>query len=186
MVTVIIIHGTGGSPEGNWFPWLKRELESRGHNVLVPPFPTPEGQSLYTWQEAFAGYEYYVQDAVLVGHSLGCAFLLRELDRTHHHARAAFFISAFAQELGLPDFDLLNNSFVMAPFDWMRIGRHCSRFTVINSDDDPYVPLDFGKQVADALGGELVVMHGAKHINAESGHTELPLLLDLIERELKK
>ena len=45
---VIILHGTMGSPEGNWFPWLKSQLEN-DYNVYVPRFPTPDNQSKETW-----------------------------------------------------------------------------------------------------------------------------------------
>ena len=41
-----IIHGIYATPEANWFPWLKKELESRGNEVIVPKFPTPLDQSL--------------------------------------------------------------------------------------------------------------------------------------------
>ena len=41
MKNVIIIHGTEGYPEENWFPWLKKNLEERGYNVTVPQFPSP-------------------------------------------------------------------------------------------------------------------------------------------------
>ena len=30
MKKVFIIHGWEGYPEEGWFPWLKKELESRG------------------------------------------------------------------------------------------------------------------------------------------------------------
>jgi hypothetical protein len=36
MKTAIIIHGTGGSPDENWFPWMKTQLEEQGYRVFVP------------------------------------------------------------------------------------------------------------------------------------------------------
>lgn len=35
----IIFHGAYGSKNGNWFPWLKKELVKLGHNVLLDQYP---------------------------------------------------------------------------------------------------------------------------------------------------
>jgi len=40
MSNAFIIHGTGGYPEENWFPWLKKKLEEFNYKVFVPQFPT--------------------------------------------------------------------------------------------------------------------------------------------------
>ncbi len=56
MTNVIIIHGTGGSPKGNWFPWLKEILENEGCKVFIPRFPTPENQSLESWFRVFDSF----------------------------------------------------------------------------------------------------------------------------------
>ena len=57
MATAFIFHGTGGYPEENWFPWLKRELESLDYKVIVPQFPTPENQTLENWFAIFEKYK---------------------------------------------------------------------------------------------------------------------------------
>ena len=52
----IIIHGTNGHPEKNWFPWLKNELDKLGHTVYIPQFPTPDGQNLANWLKVIEKY----------------------------------------------------------------------------------------------------------------------------------
>jgi predicted alpha/beta hydrolase family esterase len=46
---VIIIHGYGGSPEINWIPWLKAELEKQGIAVSVPAMPNTDAPQLSEW-----------------------------------------------------------------------------------------------------------------------------------------
>lgn len=179
MKNVIIIHGTGGSPERNWFPWLKTELEKTDCRVFVPKFPTPRGQSLESWLDTFKNCERYLDEsAIVVGHSLGTAFLLNVLEKLDHQIEAAYFVSGFTGLLDNPEFDDLNRTFVSRDFDWSRIKRNCKRFNIINSDNDPYVPLQKGIDLAKNLGSELIVLSGAGHINHESGYLKFEFLLE--------
>ncbi|MFA5048093.1 MAG: alpha/beta hydrolase [Patescibacteria group bacterium] len=185
MSNIIIIHGTGSSPNGNWFPWLKIELEKLGHDVFVPWFPTPERQSLENWLKTFEEYEQYLnEDSVVVGHSLGVAFLLNVLEKLESPIKAAFFVAGFIGPINNPEFDELNKTFADKQFDWMTIKNNCRKFVVINSDNDPYVSLDKGQELADKLGTGLIVLGGAGHINKEAGYMEFEFLLEKIKSEI--
>jgi len=185
MRNVFIIHGTGGSPEGNWFPWLKKELEKLGQEVFVPRFPIFENQNLDNWLETFEEYEGKInEETVFVGHSLGPAFILNLLERFDKKVKACFFVAGFVGLLGIEEFDKLNKTFISGKFDWPRIKKNCEKFYVINSNGDPYVHLEKGKFLAKKLGTEVILMKGAGHINADSGFTTFELLLDKIKEEL--
>ncbi|MDP4030861.1 MAG: alpha/beta hydrolase [Patescibacteria group bacterium] len=89
-MNVFIFHGTMGSPEGNWFPWLERELKKLGIEVFVPRFPTPKGQTLDNWLKTFEPYQKYVnEESVLVGHSMGPGFIFRILEQWNIRIKAA-------------------------------------------------------------------------------------------------
>ena len=93
MANIIIIHGAYGHPEENWFPYIKDNLEKLGHQVYVPKFPTPKGQNLKNWLDTFKPYEKYLdKNSIVVGHSIGPAFLLTLLE--DHKAKAAFFVAS--------------------------------------------------------------------------------------------
>lgn len=177
---VFLIHGAYGSPGENWFPWLKKELEMLGCEVVVPRFPTPEGQSLENWLKVFAK-QTVGKDDVFVAHSLGPAFVLSLLEKKK--CRACFFVAGFVGLLGNETFDAINESFVTKDFDWEAIMKRCKEFVLFHADDDPYVPLAKGRQLAERLGVEPVIVKGAGHFNEKAGYTRFPLLLERI-REL--
>lgn len=179
MSEIIIIHGTGGSPERNWFPWLAAELRKRGHTAKVPRMPTPQGQSLEGWFTAFAEVVGdCTSDTVLIGHSLGAAFILRLLERLSTPIRGSLFVAGFLGELGLPEFDTLNASFVRSPFRWGEIRRNRGFARVYHGDDDPYVPLSQAQELSREIGAALVQIPGGRHLNAEGGYTKFELLLN--------
>lgn len=182
MTKVFLIHGAYGNPGENWLPWLKEKLDELGCEVFAPEFPTPEDQSLQNWMSAFEYYLHLIDnDSIMVGHSLGPAFILAVLEKLDEPVKAAFFVSPFIELLNNPEFDRINKTFVGRKFDWEKIKRNCGRFVVFHSDNDPYVPLEKAKNVAEKLGIEVDVVKGAGHFNEKSGYKEFDLLLEKIK-----
>ena len=100
MANIIYIHDTDGGPEEAFVPWLKKELETDGHKVFVPSFPTPKGQSLESWKTVFRQYEKHMNDeTIMVGRSIGPAFILRILESSKVKIKAAFLVAGFVSDL---------------------------------------------------------------------------------------
>lgn len=183
---LFIFHGSYGNPNENWFPWLKTEIETLGVEVFIPQFPTPEGQSLEKWNEAFKPFEKHVtKDTIFVGHSSGPAFILNYLEKNDINISASFLVAPFTGLLNLPDFDSINFSLTDREFNWVKIKKNCRAFYVYHSDNDPYVPQSKSKFVAEKLEAEQyeLVKNGG-HLNAAAGYTKFPLLLNDIKTQL--
>lgn len=181
----VIVHGTGGYPERNWFPWLKTELTARRIKTTVPKFPTPEGQSLSSWRETFVNEVGGVtSDTILVGHSIGAAFVLNLLNKSDSPAKAVFFVAGFIGSLGQPQFDSLNESFFSEEFDWERIRKNSGKLFVYAGDNDPYVKSEKGIELAKLLKTELIVIPNGGHLNQDAGFKEFPRLLEDLESEI--
>ena len=185
MANIFIFHGTGGYPEENWFPWLNNELEKLGHYVKVPKFPTPENQTLGNWFKIFENYiNHYDRDTILVGHSLGGAFLLRMLEKYNVKIKAAFIVGAPIGILPIKNYDKDKIFLGNFDFNWDTIRKNCSRFFVFQSDNDPYVSLGNGKALAKNLNTELIFIPNAGHFNKSAGFTKFEALLEKIKTEL--
>lgn len=191
---VVIIHGWGADSSSNWFPWLAAELRKRNYDVTVPDFPNTQNPKVEEWLEYFRSCAplarpdkasvsrqakgLQLQDTILVGHSLGCPFILRFLEslKNKEKIKAAFLVSAFDRDLGIPEI----RNFTEKPFDWKKIKKASEKFYVINSDNDPYIPFWIAQEVAKNLDTQLVVEHNGEHLNSPAGFLEYPKLLDKI------
>lgn len=178
MANIFIIHGVGGYPEENWFPWLKKELEKLGHHVIAPQFPTPENQILKSWLKKLEEYkEFITPETLFVGHSLGVPFILNIIER--QPIKAAFLVAGFTGKAG-NEFDGSMKTFAQRSFDWKQIRKKCGNFVIFHSDNDPYVQLIKAEELARHLGVKVNLVKGAGHFNAAAGYKSFEALLKSI------
>ena len=181
-LSFLIVHGAYGNPEENWIPWLKASLQKDGHEVLTPVFPTPEGQTWDAWRRiaetALLGRS--PANTVLIGHSISAAFVLRLAEITLEPYKAVFALCPFMRDLGLPDFDTVNATFLHHEFKWDKIRSGARSITLFAGEDDPYVPLAIAHEAAEAAGTKLIVVKEGGHLNAKTGFQEFPMLLEKI------
>lgn len=172
-LNIVLIHSTGGNPDECWYPWLKRELEKLGCEVIAPLFPTPEGQTLDNWMKVFEPcLDKVNENTVFIGRSIGPAFILRVLEKLDKPVKATFMVAGFCSDIGLPDFKPYVDSFIDKPFNWEKIKNNCKKFYVYNSDNDPYIPLGLGQELADNLESNLILIKGGGHFNLDTSYAE--------------
>jgi len=91
-VNCVIIHGcpadeeTARNPQKrtynkHWIPWIKKELIARGIDTEDPLMPEPWDPDYEKFKAEFEKYE-VDENTILIGHSCGCAFLVRWLGQT--------------------------------------------------------------------------------------------------------
>ncbi len=175
---VIIFHGAFGHPKENWLPWLKSKLEKLGCEVYIPKFPTPKNQNLKNWLKVFRNYQQYLnKNSILIGHSLGVAFILNILERLNYPVKASFLVAGFIGLLNNPVFDKINKTITNRQFKWQKIKQNCKKFYIYTSDNDPYIPIEKGKEISKNLKVKPKTIKGAGHFNKAAGYDKFELLL---------
>jgi predicted alpha/beta hydrolase family esterase len=187
MKNAFIFHGTEGYPEENWFPWLKQELEKLGYIVYVPQFPSPPKipAKIAEWFDVLKKYEEHInKDTILIGHSLGGIFNLRLLEKLKQPIKAGILVGTPIGVRPILNYDR-DSSFTGFSFDWNKIRNKAEHFLVFQSDDDPYVSIGNGEQLAKHLNVVLTFVKNAGHFNTKAGYTKFELLLEKLKQIIK-
>ncbi len=182
MKSAFIIHGSNGSKDAHWYPWLKKELEKKKLQVFLPQFPIQKDQNLQNWINTLKPFEKEWDGSIVVGHSLGVPFILNVLDQWDLKIQAAFLVSGFTGHLEVDEPNI--GDFSEREFDWKKIKERCKKFYVIHSDNDPYVPIEKAHELAENLGAELILVKEGEHFQDKSGFGTFELLLKKIEEQL--
>jgi predicted alpha/beta hydrolase family esterase len=178
MKNALILHGTDASSSANWFPWLKKELESRGYTVWVPDLPHAEKPNIQRYNEFLLANKEWVfnEDTIIVGHSSGAVAILGLLEALPEHVvvNKCFLVGSFKDDLG---WESLKDLFLQ-PFDFEKIKKHAKEFIFIHSDNDPYCPLEHAKYLADKVGGKLILKPGEGHFSGN--HVTIPEIVEIL------
>lgn len=182
---VFIVHGWGGYPEKDWFPWLKQELENRDFEVYVPQLPDTESPRIHKWVPKLAEVVGTVdENTYFVGHSMGCQTIARYLETLPEGAKigGVVFVAGFFKQLtGLeddPDVQETDKHWLGTPLDLAKVKSHLQKSVAIFSDNDPYVPSENQDDFRNKLGSEIIIEHKMGHFS--DGITELPIVLQSV------
>ncbi|MBV9632618.1 MAG: alpha/beta hydrolase [Xanthobacteraceae bacterium] len=179
MTSVLIVPGLGGSGQEHWQSHWERAL-SDSHRVQQRDWDHP---NLTEWSYRLAHAVEQRPGAILVGHSLGCALILR--------------VALAWRDLRIGGALLVAPADVESP---QRTPRHTWEFgpfprtalpfpaTVVASSNDPYMSLERAHVLAIAWRANFINLGPVGHINVKSGFGPWPAgekLLDALRREVR-
>ena len=175
----LIIHGSFGLKDGNWFPWLKNELEKKGNKVVVPQMPVGVGiQNFESWSNVLNKLELN-EKTTIIAHSIAPIFVCKYLIFNKIKVKKLLFVCGFNNFLGVNEnFDAVNKSMFINSFDDVK--KYCSDIVCYYSDNDPYVNLAFEKEFADKLTTKQYIIKNGGHLNEEFGYTKFKEILNEI------
>ncbi len=179
------MHGWGGNPKGNWFQWLKKELEARNVIVEIPAMPNTEAPEIEHWVNHLAKCVDAEDENILIGHSMGCQAILRYLEKKPEGVKVsgAILVAGFITSLSdvitsNPQEMEIAKPWLETPIDLEKIKTQAGKFVSILSDNDQYIPEDNWEAFRKL--GEIIILHGKGHIQEQ----QEPRILEAAEKLL--
>ncbi|NQV00281.1 MAG: serine hydrolase family protein [Parcubacteria group bacterium] len=182
MQNIFIFHGSNGNPNKHWYPWLEKKLEGKNTKVLIPEFPIGKNQYLNNWLKTLDSYKQYLNNSILIGHSLGVTFIINILNSRNINVKAVFLVSGFTGELSVDEPNI--EDFSEKDFNWQKINNSCNKFYVVHSNNDPYVPLNKAQELSKYLKTKIIIVKNGGHFTEGSGYKKFDLLLEYVKKEL--
>ncbi|HEY4506483.1 MAG TPA: DUF1749 domain-containing protein [Candidatus Paceibacterota bacterium] len=188
MKRVVITHQWGGSPESDFYPWLKAQLEERGFEVVVSAMPNPAAPEVEAWVKTLGeAVGTLDENTILVGHSVGCQTILRYLvSKPWEPKRKIVGIVLVAPWLKLSEEVTNDPEQMRVAKPWLEdlpkpklIAGVAKEMWALFSDNDPYVSLE-NAELLKEYGFKSEVFPNRFHFDAESGITEVPEVLEKI------
>lgn len=169
-----ILHAWYSKPSDNWYLWLKKELEGRGYEVLLPELPTmnsdlPDLQVLMKFIMSLIDI-----NTIVIGHSLGAVLALRFGEKVKYNK--AIIVSGWDYDDLYPQHKL----FWKNKINHSLIKKNTEERIIIHSDNDPYLTAFQAENMCKRLEGKFILVKGAGHFTSKDGITKIPQILSLI------
>ncbi len=188
MKTIYIIHGWTGTPQNDWLPWLKKELEKRNWKVVVPEMPNTDAPAIEEWishlQKVVKELD---QNVFFVGHSIGCQAVMRYL-LTQDKPKVGGLVCVagwFTLKNLESEEEQVAKPWLEKPIDFKRVKKAIKKIIAIFSDNDPWVPFTENTSLfKKRLGAKIIKLHHKGHFSQDDGITKeaaiLQATLDLV------
>ena len=179
----VLLHGYKGSPERDFFPWMKIELEKRGFSVYAPELPHPSEPNIEEQVNFLLKNHTFGENTILITHSLGGVDAMKLLPRLSTKIKTLIMV---APPLRTEFLDGENRPALEKATDWKfdfgGIKNKVSKIIVIQDIHDRIVPASHPEEIAKKLGAELKkVIAPAPHFNSSEANDVLTEAVPTIE-----
>ena len=167
MKHVILLHGKGGRPDGDFMQWARAELEKNGYSVEIPELPNTNEPDDIEQSEYVKNNCKIDENTILVGHSAGGLAAMRLLETTK-----AGRLVLVSTPLSATFLDGKTRASVARSidrgYDYEKIRSHVSAVLAVYDEGDPIVPLTDGEKYIELLKGIFIRAKGNEgHFNGE-------------------
>ncbi|MBC7836930.1 alpha/beta hydrolase [Acetobacteraceae bacterium] len=176
----ILIPGNGGStPESNWLPYVKKQLEKLGIPTTNVQFPDP----------VMAREEYWLpfikelgadEETILIGHSSGAVAAMRYAER--HKILGSVLVGACYTDLGEESERI--SGYFKNPWNWDTIKKNQKWIIQFASTDDPFIPLEQPHYIKENLETEYHEFTDQGHFGGDKDKLDFPELIEAIKAKL--
>src|SRR3989344_5407431 len=184
MKRIIIVHGWSGSPQDNWLPWLKKELEKLGYKVLVPSMPDADTPEIKKWVKHLSSIVGTPdENTYFIGHSMGCQTILRYLETINEPVGGALFVAGWFNLEKMEDEKekKIAKPCIETPINLKKVKAVLPKSVLIISDNDPYGAFEENRQKFSEIVTKEIILHNAEHITGSREPTILSQFLSLTQ-----
>ncbi|MDO8460382.1 MAG: alpha/beta hydrolase [Nanoarchaeota archaeon] len=186
MKRAFIIHGWDFNPEMHWYPWLRKELEKKGFEVIVPEMPNTSEPEIDEWVSHLRKVVGKLDsETYFIGHSIGCQTIMRYLAGEDYEGKIGnvVFVAGWfnLDNLEGEEVEEIAKPWLETSIDFKKVKRKLSGITVFLSSNDPYNCLEENKKMfKDKLGAKVIVLEDKGHFTMDEGVINIPEILRLI------
>ncbi|OGJ12061.1 hypothetical protein A3K62_02260 [Candidatus Pacearchaeota archaeon RBG_16_35_8] len=187
MKRVILVHGWGFNPTMNWYPWLKKELEKKGFEVIIPAMPNTNEPDINSW--VFKLREFVGRDdgeLILIGHSIGCQTIMRFLEKEDYKSKVGkvIFVAGWFKLSNLEDkaVEKIAKPWMNNRIDFNKVKQKISKIIIFLSSNEPYGHVNENKKIfEEKLEAKVIILKNKGHFTEDDGVRKLPEILEFLE-----
>lgn len=177
----VLLHGFTGKPSNDFFPWVKKELESLGGSVSVPVLPNTDRPDANEQADFVLRNENINEETILLGHSYGSVTALRIVEKLSAPIKKLVLVAGFAQP-GFLDNERNFEKTTDWNFDWNKIRKNVKEVVILRAENDSAVPRERADFLSEKLNAQIIDFRAEG--DHATGSTE-PAVLASLENKIK-
>lgn len=183
MKKCLVLHWRWWNDNGDWFPWLKDELEKKNIETIIPNLPYTDIPVYEQQIEFVEKYKDILNEwDIIIWHSLGCKLAMHIVDKFKLKYLKLILVAPVYPWLWEDGWKKMfwDAHETITPYfnEQVSFDELWNKYTAFLSDDDPFIDMDKAKKYLSNLENiEFIEFENKWHFN----EYELPKLFDYIK-----